>query len=403
MFYPRTYGNPGGASMSVEVGFGRGIITPEPPVVLAGFGGRKGPVHEVRHDLEARAVVFRDGDVTLCLLVLDLLMLTPDHADPLRAAVGRALGIPAGQVLTSCTHTHAGPSSAAKASRAGWPTPDGYLQVLSAGCIDAASAAHAAREPATFAYARDALRMDLSANRRHLPYDPEIAVLEARRLDGSRIGTIANVGIHPVALGMACRAVSGDWVTTFRQRGEQATGAPTVLLSGALGDVNPGHDPRPQPDGGGDWDGAEALGEGVAAAVALLLPRLRDAGDRARVVARREVVLRPAVTVASLLGGVALRPVTVELIEWALGDIRLVSVPGEAFHAFGRVVARARDDKVLLAGLAPAWHGYLPEPFRAGYEESMSYGRRFTKRVRELLVTPPVVGDAARPSAGSVT
>ena len=30
---------------------------------------------------------------------------------------------------------------------------------------------------------------------------------------------------------------------------------------------------------------------------------------------------------------------------------------------------------MLLAGLAPEWHGYLPSPFRDGYEESTSYGR----------------------------
>ena len=30
---------------------------------------------------------------------------------------------------------------------------------------------------------------------------------------------------------------------------------------------------------------------------------------------------------------------------------------------------------MLLAGLTPEWHGYLPSPFTDGYEESTSYGR----------------------------
>lgn len=375
--------------MSVEVGFGRGVITPELPVVLAGFGERKGAVHEVRHDLEARAVVVRDGDETLCLLVLDLLMLAPDHADPLRAAVGQALGIPASQVLTSCTHTHAGPSAANRARRAGWPPPDGYLEILVAGSVAAASEAHGALEPATFAYARDALPDGLSINRRDLPYAPEFAVLDVLRLDGSRVGSIANVGIHPVALAPTCRAVSGDWVTTFRERSEASTGAPSVLLPAALGDVNPGRDPHTDADAGGNWAYAEELGTDVATAVDDLLGRTTDVGATAGVVARREVSLRPAVTLASLIGGVALRPVDVELVEWALGGIRLVSLPGEAFHALGREVERARDDRTLLAGLAPVWHGYLPAPFRKGYEETMSYGRRFVYPVRDLLLDRP--------------
>ena len=57
--------------------------------------------------------------------------------------------------------------------------------------------------------------------------------------------------------------------------------------------------------------------------------------------------------------------------------MRLVSIPGEAFHALGRAIEDARRDGATcsLAGLAPEWHGYLPSPFRDGYEESMSYGR----------------------------
>ena len=69
-------------------------------------------------------------------------------------------------------------------------------------------------------------------------------------------------------------------------------------------------------------------------------------------------------------------------VEWAIGPVRLVSIPGEAFHALGRAIEdRVREDPagngahVLLAGLAPEWHGYLPSPFRDGYEESTSYGR----------------------------
>ncbi|HEX9890375.1 MAG TPA: hypothetical protein VGA69_12900 [Nitriliruptorales bacterium] len=375
--------------MSAQVGFGRGLITPELPVVLAGFGARKGAVHEVRHDLEAHALVVRDGGQTLCLLVLDLLMLAPDHADPVRAAVSAALGIPASQVLTSCTHTHSGPSAAAGTRRAGWPPPDGYLERLTAGCVDAATTAQAGAEPAAFAYARAPLPEGLSLNRRDLPYDPEFAVLEVRRPDGSRIGTVTNVGIHPVALGITCRAVSGDWVTTFRERSQKATGAPSILLPGALGDVNPGRDPHTHPDPAGNWDTAEELGADVASAVDDLLPEVQPSGDRAGVVARREVTLRAGVTLASVLGGVALRPVEVELFEWDLGGIRLVSVPGEAFHALGRAMERARGDRTLLAGLAPVWHGYLPAPFRSGYEETMSYGRGFVHPLRELLVTPP--------------
>lgn len=88
------------------VGFGRGVITPALPVALAGFGGRPGPAAEVHSDLEVRALLLSSGEVTCCLLVCDLLGMSAEFADPVRAGVADLLGIPGAEAL-------------------GWPTPDG--------------------------------------------------------------------------------------------------------------------------------------------------------------------------------------------------------------------------------------------------------------------------------------
>ena len=82
-----------------------------------------------------------------------------------------------------------------------------------------------------------------------------------------------------------------------------------------------------------------------------------------------------------------------ELVEWAIGPLRLVSVPGEAFHALGRAIedrAAADGARVLIAGLAPEWHGYLPVPFREGYEESMSYGAGAVSEIARALTDSQV-------------
>ena len=42
---------------------------------------------------------------------------------------------------------------------------------------------------------------------------------------------------------------------------------------------------------------------------------------------------------------------------------------------------------MLVAGLAPEWHGYLPVPFSDGYEESMSYGRDAVAAIARALTT----------------
>ena len=366
----------------MRAGFGSGVITPELPVVLAGFGDRKGPVHEVRHELEAQALVIADGDVTVCLLVLDLLLLGPDFAGPVRAAVGAALGIPPERVLTSCTHTHAGPAATAFAKRAGWPVPDGYLDVVVAGAVAAATSADLVECTASFA--RAPLPADLSLNRRGLPYDPAYSVLELTRTDGSRLGAVANVGIHPVALGVTARAVSGDWVSSFRPAAAALAGAPVLLLPGALGDVNPTRDPHMEPNPAGNWDTAHALGLEVADCANALLGKGSPTGE-GLTAAVRQIRPRAGISLASVLAGVAGRRVDVELHEWALGDVTVASIPGEGFHALGRAVERKHGDRALLAGLAPVWQGYLPEPFGRGYEEKMSYGKRFVRQVATAL------------------
>jgi hypothetical protein len=87
-----------------------------------------------------------------------------------------------------------------------------------------------------------------------------------------------------------------------------------------------------------------------------------------------------------LTGGREGRRVAIDLVEWTLGPLRLVSVPGEAFHELGRAI-EGRGPHVLVAGLSPEWHGYLPSPFRDGYEESMSYGRDAVATIGRALVT----------------
>ncbi|HUR14720.1 MAG TPA: hypothetical protein VM097_09555 [Mycobacteriales bacterium] len=373
----------------MEAGFGRAVITPALPVVLAGFGARKQPATEVHDDLEVHALVLRDEGTTVCLLVLDLLLLGPDFAAPVRAAVASSLGIPVGHVLTSCVHTHAGPAASRTMKRAGWPVAPGYLDALVAGCVRAARDAHGALAAARLSYARGPLPSGLGRNRRDLPYHPSHAALEVRSADGGLLGTVGNVGIHPVALGPTCLAVSSDWIGTYRRVLRERTGAPAVLLMGAMGDVDPhgfSHDALTE---GGDWDLAERVGTDVAHAVQDLMTRTQLLPDDVTVLPVRTLRPRAGLTLMTLLGNQVGRRLPLELHEWSLGGVRLVSVPGEPFDALGRDVLAARDDRALVAAISPVWHGYLPVPFRKGYEERMSGGRRFVAAVASALTTRP--------------
>lgn len=369
----------------MRAGFGQSLITPPLPVALAGFSGRSGPATEVHDDLEVRAVwMAGDGGSGVCLLVCDLLGMSPAFATPIRTAVADELGVETSAVLTACNHTHAGPSALTGGEALGWTTPDGYLELLVQRCLDAARRARAEAEEAELFFARAALPEGLSYNRRANPYSPTFAVLDARTPAGDRLGTVANVSIHPVALGRSVLAVSADWVGTFRPLLEKLAGGRSVLLSGALGDVNPTMHARTGHDDEGSYEDAERVGAGVADAVASLLPSASAVGEGVKVSSARTISV-PVVGALAALGGLD-GSMEVELVEWTIGSTRLVSVPGEAFHAMGKAIEAAKGDRLLLAGLSPMWQGYLPDPFGEGYEESVSHGPEAVAAIRAALM-----------------
>ncbi|MEY2472782.1 MAG: hypothetical protein QOK28_2111 [Actinomycetota bacterium] len=372
--------------MTTRVGFGRAVITPPLPVALAGYGGRAGPATEVRDDLEARVLYAASSDETaLCLIVCDLLGMSPSFANPVRAAVGEALGLPMAAVLTACIHTHAGPSAIAGSEALGWPTPEGYRDILVNGCVAAALEARGNAEPATFHYRRESLPDGLSVNRRGYPYAPTFAALDVRASSGARIGALANVSIHPVALGPSSLAVSSDWVGSFRDALESSHGGRAVLLSGALGDVNPPLHAHAEGFYDNDnFQDAHELGVRVAGAVGPALDACEAVGTGIGVRRHRWVEIEASGALAALAGVAG--PVSVELVEWMLGDVRLVTVPGEAFHALGKKIEAAVGGASLLAGLSPVWQGYLPDPWGDGYEEGVSYGEDFVDGVRTALL-----------------
>ena len=88
-------------------------------------------------------------------------------------------------------------------------------------------------------------------------------------------------------------------------------------------------------------------------------------------------------TLLAQLAGTA-RERAIDLVEWQLGDVTVVAVPGEGFHGVEDAIRGAHPDPILIAGLAPDWHGYFPVPYTDGYEEGLSLG---PEAVRQLVAS----------------
>jgi hypothetical protein len=159
--------------------------------------------------------------------------------------------------------------------------------------------------------------------------------------------------------------------------------------------VNPRHVHRQDNACGADgFAEAHTLGVELSQAVAAELGAAQELNGPLEVLRSERLELPRGETLLTALMGANLE--AAELLEWSLAGARLVSVPGEAFQAFGRAVHDARSGPVLIAGLAPTWLGYLPVPFGEGYEESMSLGAPFVDALLAALLSPP----AARAETG---
>ena len=359
---------------SLHAGAGVGDITPTAAVRLAGFMARQPavPPLDVHDPLEARALALRSGDDTVLLIVCDLIGLAATVSAPLRLAVADATGVPVSRVLTACTHTHSGPDTLL-----GMDVHPGYHELLTAGVVAAARAAVDALRPADVGVATVDLPSGLAVNRRGLPFDPRLTVLDIWSA-GQRTATLTNVGIHPVTHGPDVHVVTADWVGHFRRDAEAALGGTSILLSGPLGDVNPPGGSGTDRSGGGPGL-ARSIGRGVFGVAVAAAARAEPVG--AGFSADYRTIELPVVegVVPRLVSGGADR-VVAELYEWQVGGVRVVSLPGEPLSAFGDAVVAARPGStVVQAGLAPSWHGYLPHPDYfdpAGYEEGLGLGHQ---------------------------
>ena len=168
--------------------------------------------------------------------------------------------------------------------------------------------------------------------------------------------TIANFGIHPTVTGPSNLAVATDWVGPFRRELAARTGRAALFLQGCQGDVNPAVTAWDDGDPAAWSPVVEQYAVTLADAVAAARPRA-FAAEALTARSRTLDVPVGATLLGQLAGGRAER--TVELLEWTLGGLQLVAVPGEGFHAVEAELRVRRRDPLLIAG---------------GYEEGLSLG-----------------------------
>ena len=234
--------------MPLTAGAAREIITPEVGGFLFGYAGDM-VSHSIRDDLTVTALAVESDGTAFLLLSATVCLVHNDLADAIRAKVGAATGIPPEAVILCATHTHSGPRT------------DGFLEwgsvdtaycgaVFVPRCVAAAQAAMAARRPAKVGVG--VTESKVGVNRRQLGRDDRVSlgqnpwdaadstmtVVSLVDADGKPLANIVHVGAHCTAAGIT-HEVTRDWAGVMIDRLETESGATTLFINGALGDVAP--------------------------------------------------------------------------------------------------------------------------------------------------------------------
>src|SRR5687768_6670473 len=94
-----------------SIGVASAKITPQKPVILAGYAARTKPHESVDLDLYAKAMAFKDAQGNRAVLVtMDLCILPRDVAEPVRKRIADDAKLDLASVVLSVSHSHSAPA-----------------------------------------------------------------------------------------------------------------------------------------------------------------------------------------------------------------------------------------------------------------------------------------------------
>lgn len=229
-------------------------ITPDEPVLLAGFANRAGMSDTVHRKLHSSAVVIKNDSVTTCLIFNDLMEVAPEYIQQIKQRITKETGLPEGNIFIMQSHSHSTPIM--DGMGLGWSDANKRYLARAVDSI-ASNAVAAITNSAAFVPVRFNVGTGecfINTNRRSI--DPEtgeavIGKSEAGNCDktvkalqvtdegGHVLQTIFNYSCHPVTLGHKSLAVSSDFVGSAEDVVAQHFGGNALFMTGASGDVNP--------------------------------------------------------------------------------------------------------------------------------------------------------------------
>jgi hypothetical protein len=240
-----------------KAGLSRRIITPQEPMLMAGYAGRDKPFESVLHDLWAKAVALEDENGTRVVLVcIDLIGLTTKFCDEIGGRVQERWGVPRENLVFSASHTHSGPmlSGVIEVMLHGVEEEQknliqDYTRRLADTLTEIIGQALENLEPAHLNFGRGQAmfavnRRTPTANGFANAYNPtgpsdfEVPVLQVSTPDGEPRAIICGYACHTTTL--SGLQISGDWAGFAQlELEEKIPGVQAMVMLGCAADQNP--------------------------------------------------------------------------------------------------------------------------------------------------------------------
>lgn len=352
------------------------IITPDPLLPVSGGMGPTQPAQEKRGELTARALAFQKGDVSIGVVVLDLLGFPSVLGDKVRAKVDR---IPADNIMIAVTHTHSAPDCYAFPDGQGGHTGDlDYMNLVVDKAAEALNEAVDRLQPAKLRAATDEAKGRIAYNY-YAPdlFDRRMSVIQAINAKDETIATLVNFAIHPEVLGNKVGILSPDLVGPFCDEVESKVGGVALFLNGAQGGMvtadnrnldQPGDPIRARWPDSRTWDECLRIGRLMASEALRIIKDAPEQDDPALFCRSKSV--RFPVESPELWAVVVHSPlkyphgddqsINARINYVGLGDARILTIPGEALPNIGFYLKRKMPGKHnLLFGLTNDAFGYI--------------------------------------------
>lgn len=230
------------------VGAAKVDVTPDYPIRLNGFGGRREESEGLSQRIFARALAVSQADgPPLVIVAVDSLGVRTSLVDEVATRLKQRFGIPRENLAVTFTHSHCTPKvNGASDNIFSQPIPpahqqriDRYTRELTDNIEQAAAAAIESREPSRLSWGVGEVGFAINRRTAGGPVDHELPMLVVRN--------VSDDGIRAVYVSYACHCVtlsfnqiSGDWAGYAAEMIERTVPGATALVSiGCGSDSNP--------------------------------------------------------------------------------------------------------------------------------------------------------------------